>query len=567
MKYYNSVLFKSVCCLSLIFMIQACDSEFSEIGTGIVGTPDFEIKNSLYPVKTYNKRITPFQSNSLSENLLGYYYDPLFGGSKAHFVGQLTPKTFAPDFGNETVLTSIVLTIPYTSTAGTSEESTDYELDSLYGNASIKLSIFKNNYYLRAFDPNADLDAPQNYYSNGTLSQGEVIGASELEGELIYQNLNYFPSPESIDLSEINEETGELEVTSTIPPSLRIHLFGGDGENGVSTPTTAEFWEDLIFSKEEDEVLSSSSNFYEYFRGLYFKAEPITETEGNLIQLDFASSDANITIYYSYKGPVTEDGEEAPTLQGEYEMNFTGNRVNIFENDFNTSVLQTIEDTTTDAEGDDYLYLKGGEGSMAIVELFADEEGNTEEDQLNEFREVNNDGSVSVKRLINEAYLEFYVDETQSNLDLPNRVYLYDLDNNLPLADFFLDQTVNTSSSDSKFTHLVPLKTVTNADGTEQKKYKIRITEHLNNIIINDSTNVKLGLVVSSNVGAANTRGFQTSIVVGTDPDFTTIEGLPTGTILSPKSVILHGNNSPDTAKRVKLNIYYTEPSTTGLIN
>ena len=97
---------------------------------------------------------------------------------------------------------------------------------------------------------------------------------------------------------------------------------------------------------------------------------------------------------------------------------------------------------------------------MAVVELFADEDGNSEEDQLNEFREVN-DGVKTVKRLINEAYLEFYVDETQSNseTDLPNRVYIYDLENNIPVTDFFIDQTINTVSSDSKFTHLVPLST------------------------------------------------------------------------------------------------------------
>jgi hypothetical protein len=248
--------------------------------------------------------------------------------------------------------------------------------------------------------------------------------------------------------------------------------------------------------------------------------------------------------------------ETTTTAQGQYEMSFLGNRINIFNNDFNTSVLQTIEDSSTDDEGDDFLYLKGGEGSMAVVELFADQEGITEEEQLNEFREVNN-GIVTVKRLINEAYLEFYIDAIQSNTDLPNRVYLYDLDNNLPMADFFLDQTVNASSSDSKFTHLVPLSTETNVEGTEQKKYKIRLTEHLNNIIIDDSTNVKLGLVVSSNVGAAATKGFQNGIDIGN----TIIEGIPTGTILSPKSVILHGNNSPDPTKRAKLNIYYTEPS------
>ena len=558
MKYFNSVLFKSVCCLSLIFIIQACDNEFSEIGTGIVGTPGFEIKNGSYPVKTYNKKMMPFKSDGLAENLLGYYYDPLFGGSKVDFVGQLAPRTFAPDFGDATALDSVVLTIPYTSTTEIGETATTYALDYLYGSDPIKLSIYKNNYYLRAFDPNADLDSPQNYYSNGTLAQGETIGASDLEGQLIYHDNDYFPSAVSIDLWEDNEETDVFEVASTLQPSLRVHLFSPTGEN--SNPL-ATFWDDLIFSKEEDDVLSSSSNFYEYFRGLYFKAESITPTGGNLMQMDFSSSDANVTIYYSYEETINVDEQTSTIiLQGEYEMNFTGNRVNIFDNTFNASVLQTIEDTTTDAEGDDYLYLKGGEGSMAVVELFADEAGNSEEDQKNEFREVN-DGLVNVKRLINEAYLEFYIDETQSNSDLPNRVYLYDLDNNIPMADFFLDQTVNTTSSDSKFTHLVPLSTETSTDGTEQKKYKIRLTEHLNNIIIDDSTNVKLGLVVSSNVGAANTRGFQTSIDVGIDSDITTIEGVPTGTVLSPKSVVLHGSNSPVAAKRVKLNIYYTEPS------
>ena len=557
MKNLNSVLFKSVCCLSLIFMIQACDNEFSEIGTGIVGTPDFEIKNGTYPVKTYNKKMKPFQSNGLSENLLGYYYDPVFGDSKVDFVGQLTPKTFAPDFGDDTILDSVVLTVPYKSTIDT--ETMTYTLDYLYGSDPIKLSIFKNNYYLRTFDPNADLDAPQNYYSNGTLAQGELMGTTDLEGQLIYQDNSYFPSADSIDLWEDNEETDVFEVASTLQPSLRVHLFSPTGQN--SNPIAA-FWDDLIFSKEEDEVLSSSTNFYDYFRGLYFKAESITPMGGNLMQLDFSSTDASVTIYYTYKGPVPEDGGDAPTLQGEYEMNFTGNRVNIFDNTFNASVTNIIDDTTTDAEGDDYLYLKGGEGSMAIVELFADEAGNSEEDQLNEFREVDNNGLVSVKRLINEAYLEFYIDETQLNTDHPNRVYLYDLDNNIPMTDFFLDQTVNTASADSKFTHLVPLTTETSADGTEQKKYKIRLTEHLNNIIIDDSTNVKLGLVVSSNVGSASPRGFQTSIDVGIGLDITTIEGVPTGTVLSPKSVVLHGSNSPVAAKRVKLNIYYTEPRT-----
>ena len=534
-------------------MNQSCENEFSEIGTDIVGTPGFEIKKKTYPVTTYNKKITPFQSNCLAENLLGYYYDPVFGATTVNFVGQLTPASLTPNFGENTVLDSVVLTIPYNSTVST-EDDTSYELDSLYGGTksdSIKLSIFRNNYYLRAFDPSGDLDATQNYYSNGSLAQGETIGASELEGQLLYYSDNYYPKANPIGLKEVNEETGELEVTSTIPPSLRIPLYGSSSEN---TSVPDRFWEGLIFAKEEDEVLSKTSSFYEYFRGLYFKVEPTVTENKNLAQLNFSSASSNVTLYYTYDQTTTVDGEENTTkVQGEYEMTFSGNRVNIFKNEFNTSILQTIEDTSTDAEGDDYLYLKGGEGSMAIIELFSDDEnGTTKAEQLNEFRDVDEEGVITTKRLINEAYLELFVETTLSNLDKPRRVYVYDIANNLPVADFFLDQTTEAASSDSKFTHLVPLTKETGADGVEEQKYKIRLTEHLNNIVMRDSTNFKLGLVVTSNAGAANTREFLSP---------TDVEGVPIGTVLTPKSIVLHGNNSPDAAKSVKFNIYYTEPN------
>jgi len=553
MKYFNSVLFKSICVLALIFMNQSCENEFSEIGTDIVGTPGFEIKKKTYPVTTYNKKITPFQSNGLAENLLGYYYDPVFGASTVNFVGQLTPASLTPNFGENTVLDSVVLTIPYNSTVST-EDDTSYELDSLYGGTeseSIKLSIFRNNYYLRAFDPSGDLDATQNYYSNGSLAQGETIGASELEGQLLYYSDNYYPKAKPIGLKEVNEETGELEVTSTISPSLRIPLYGSSTEN---TSVPDGFWEGLIFAKEEDEVLSKTSSFYEYFRGLYFKVEPNVTENKNLAQLNFSSASSNVTLYYTYDQTTTVDGVENTTnVQGEYEMTFSGNRVNIFNNEFNTSILQTIEDTSTDAEGDDYLYLKGGEGSMAIIELFSDDEnGTTKAEQLNEFRDIDEEGVITTKRLINEAYLELFVETTLSNLDKPRRVYVYDIANNLPVADFFLDQTTEAASSDSKFTHLVPLTKETGADGVEEQKYKIRLTEHLNNIVMRDSTNFKLGLVVTSNAGAANTREFLNP---------TDVEGVPIGAVLSPKSIVLHGNNSPDAAKSVKFNVYYTEPN------
>ena len=87
-----------------------------------------------------------FESNKLEGNLLGFYHDPVFGGSSVSFVGQMTPRDYNPTFGTNTVLDSVILTIPYSSNASTLEDVTTYELDSLYGSSPIKLSVFKNDF-------------------------------------------------------------------------------------------------------------------------------------------------------------------------------------------------------------------------------------------------------------------------------------------------------------------------------------------------------------------------------------------------------------------------------------
>jgi len=522
----------------------SCEEDYTEIGTDVINNQNISIDNQSYPAKTYNKRITPFQSNNLPSNLLGYYYDPNFGGTTAHFLSQLTPQNFSPIFGNNPVLDSVFLTIPYSSKT----DGETYTLDSLYGNGPIKLSVFKNNFFLRNFDPGSDLDDFQAFYSNGALSASEGLNPADLEAQLLYTSNAFTASNASIDLEEINED-GERFVSETLTPSLRIRL-----DNSDMLPQ--DFWETLIFDKEDDDELSSASNFYNYFRGLYFKVEPVNSSSGSMVQLNFSSANAHVKLHYSFESDPDEDGVTT-TNQGVYQLNFSGNRTTLFENNFNTGFLQAI-DAADEIQGDAQLFLKGGEGSMAVVELFSeDEAGNDFDDFITDFREIINEGQPDeeriIKRLINEAYLEFYVDEASldTNTDFPNRIYVYDLDNNTPLLDYTQDSSVNTSTSDSKFIHLVPLSVETDDQGNTYKKYKVRLTSHLNNIIVNDATNLKLGVVVSSNVGAAINQK-----LLNYDP---LVKGIPAGTILSPKGVILHGSNSNDPLKKVKLNIYYSQ--------
>ena len=544
MKFLRTPYSKVLVFFCFIAFTLCCEEDYTEIGTDVINNQNISIDNQSYPAKTYNKRITPFQSNNLPSNLLGYYYDPNFGGTTAHFLSQLTPQNFSPSFGNNPVLDSVFLTIPYPSKT----DGETYTLDSLYGNGPIKLSVFKNNFFLRNFDPGSDLDDFQAYYSNGALSASESLNPADLEAQLLYTSNEFVPSNESIDLKELNED-GEEEVTETLAPSLRIRL-----DNSDMLPQ--DFWETLIFEKEDDDELSSASNFYNYFRGLHFKVEPVNPSSGSMVQLNFSSANAHVKLHYSFESDPDEDGVTT-TNQGVYQLNFIGNRTTLFENNFNTGFLQAI-DAADEIQGDAQLFLKGGEGSMAVVELFSeDEAGNDFDDFITDFREIINEGQPDeeriIKRLINEAYLEFYVDEANldTNTDFPNRIYVYDLDNNTPLLDYNQDSSVNTSTSDSKFIHLVPLSVETDEQGNTYKKYKVRLTSHLNNIIVNDATNLKLGVVVSSNVGAAINQK-----LLNYDP---LVKGIPAGTILSPKGVILHGSNSNDPLKKVKLNIYYSQ--------
>jgi hypothetical protein len=78
------------------------------------------------------------------------------------------------------------------------------------------------------------------------------------------------------------------------------------------------------------------------------------------------------------------------------------------------------------------LYLKGGEGSMAILELFGpDADNNGVADELETIR---NSGW-----LISEAKSSFHVDASAMGSAQEPRIYVYDLNNSRPIFDYAID--------------------------------------------------------------------------------------------------------------------------------
>ena len=541
MKTYLLNVIKSAALLMIVaFTTVACEKDFVNVESDITGAQNFTTNSKLFPFVSYSKKLDPVQTNALASNLLGTYNDPVYGLTSASIVTQIAPNDLNPVFGENLEIKSVKLYIPYYSTAESTDDdgNTTYTLDSIYGNTTspYKLSIYKNEYYLRNLDPESDFEDSQAYYSNAYSS----LNLSAFEGELIYQtgNSGFIPSSQSVAIEEAPIGETELEEleTSRAPGlylDLTAHDFGLDD------------WKELLVQPDGsvNPNLENVADFKNAFRGLIFKVEQIGTNEGNMALLNL-SSGAQIDIRYE------DDVFETTTEERErdtYTFNFNSIKFNTFEN-----VTNTIPLTDGDAEnGDDQLFISGFKGSMAVLDLFNGDivdETNTTQDALLYFEDRED------KWLINEAALTFYVDipDGQGGQTEPDRITLYDLTTNAPIIDYFFDGTTSTTDPlNSSIIYSPKLERDSDENGV---KYKIRLTEHVNSILQKESTNVKLGLFVTTNINYT-----ETSKVLGALED-DTVSFVPKSSIIAPEGTILHGSKSTVAENvRATFEIFYTE--------
>ena len=498
----------------IVFAFTSCDDDFNSIGGELVGGQLDALPRYEAGVVAYNKRVEAVQTNNLPVHLLGVYKEPVYGLQTANVLTQLSLSTPAPSFGNEPVIDSVVLTLPYFSTRIEDDAAGNevYRLDSIFGNSPFKFSISRSGFYLNDFDPEANFENRQRYYSD----QQEDI-ENNLIGEPLYVNESFTPSARKVSYRQRND-AGVYDTVS-VTPRMRIHL-------------PVAFFQENIVDKAGSAELSNNNNFRNYIRGLYFKAEAVNQ-DGSMLLLDFASSNAGIMIYYTHT--VEENGEDTEQ-ERTYNLSFGSNTMNTFSHEFPANITEEIAESSS-RPGAAHLFLKGGAGSMAIIELFKDQA------ELEEIRSNN--------WLINEANLTFYVNQERiaGGNSEPSRVYLYNLDDNTLLGDYGNDPTAGTEdANNSVITHLPAL--VRGEDG-RGVYYKLRITEHIRRVLNGDLENVRLGLVVTQNVNIISNSAVR--------PVADGVSRVPAGSVITPKGTVLHGNLSPNVEKRLKFNIIYTE--------
>ena len=510
--------------LFVLLLSNSCEDDFTTLGGDFINSLELPEPYVVQNLATYSDNILSVQSNTLNNYLLGQFSDPVFGNTEVNILTQLELQNTNPDFGQNPTLDSVVLTLPLFSQL---IDTDTYRLDSIFGEGGFKISIFESNQFLRDIDPgeDGDFENQQIYYSDQfgefenniestpLLTSEEIVPSDLTETQILFDQL---------DTSNID--------TLRVSPRIRLKLPN-------------DFFQEKVLNNQNTVNLVSQSSFKNFLRGLYIKTQEPTDN-GTLVNFDLSNQDANITLYYkSLRPPPSLEVENNDSLIetfNKFNLNFAGNTINFYDNS-NTLDLSN-QDTIN---GEENLFIKGGQGIVGIIDPFngPDDNENGIADEIDELRNKN--------WLINEANLIFYVDKTLADQleDKPNRVFAFDLDRNRVLIDYSLDQSATANPLTSRRNHLGPL-----TEDNGNFFYKIRITNHINNIINNDSTNTRIGLVITQNVNQAR-------ILDVRETELDQVETYIESAISTPRGTVFHGNLSPDEEKRLKLQIFFTKPN------
>ncbi|WP_396138891.1 DUF4270 family protein, partial [Flavobacterium sp.] len=348
------------------------------------------------------------------------------------------------------------------------------------------------------------------------------------------------------------------------------------------------FFQQKILNAATSGALFNNNAFKEYFRGLLFEVEAISPDQGALAMLDFSTAEFKIIFKAATLAPTTEVPNPAKirrtlSLQMGYKSttNKKANSINFIEHTRTAAYNSSL--TSSDiVNGDSKLYLKGGNGSVAFIDVFgpdvkkvvddvlvSDPNGNGVPDELDELR-------INMKLnqwLINEANLVFYVDKaamSDSKQNEAERIYIFDATNHEPILDYYADNSSgsNFKKNKSSFGGIIERETVTDVNGNKKGiKYKVRLTEYIRQLIKNKNTdyddNVRLGVAVIEDINTpANAYINPASpIIIGT----TNVPFIPVSSVMSPLGTVLYGTNipagDPNVAKKLKLEIYFTKPN------
>lgn len=561
--------------LLLILVLTSCDKQFTDVGAEVFPPSSIEGKKAIYPVNVSHVFIDEVQTNTLPVWQLGQRNDKLFGTTNAALVAQMSLQSYPAYFGSKTAqmetddsfnemesVTDVWLEIPFFTNQkdadgdgliaaydiddndpnsdsdgdgvsdieernnGTNPTDPDtdgdgtpdgqdsetenpypdknyYGIDSLFGDrqASFDVQVTKLNYFLRQLDPDENFEQAQAYYSNFPTEtyKDQELGNANIQ----------------LDLNEIIVEG---EGSNNLTPRLRV-------------PLDKTIFQQLLLNKEGATELSSVQDWQNYFRSIAIETSNFSSPLLMLLDVNKMV----IRVAYTYKAVVADsDPVEIEDITSDFLINAGFIKFNTLTK---ITPADAILNNIVSGNPSEHVAVGGGLGTIATVNLFEDNE------VLEDIK--------GRPWILNEANLKFYVNKqsVQSySLSLPERLYLYNANSSTPLIDFTQDGTNTATLSKTIYGGFL-------VEEDENQYYKIRITDHLRNIISNDSINAPLHLSLINELGA------QSPVMTKVNNNGT-IDKLPAGGVAAPKSAVFVGPNPSDPELndlKLQLELYYTE--------
>jgi hypothetical protein len=604
--------FKLLASLSLVSFIFSCNKDFTPMGEELLADQTLSTNSQTFPVFTYQEGVDKVQSNVQPLIQLGTITHPVFGKSQASIVTQLSlgsnpvfgdlsqaqedeedpsSNTIIPE--NETV-TAVYLEIPFFTNqndkdndgvidsldadpedpesnsdgdelsdiielqSGLNPLSSDsdgdgildhnddendayesenkvYEIDSLYGNpnASFDLKVYELMYFLNTLDPAKNFESTKIYYSNDDYFEKGFYN-SVLHDERITLNFDELrfnfkeddPSTEGVDES--------TRVEARLSPRIRV-------------PLDTSFFQEHLLDKEGKASLESNAAFQQALKGIIIRTDNFSEDLYMLLNIQ----EATIEIEYEYDKYDTNGtpdeliDDTTVKATSDFTLNLSGIRVNTLKNFNSNPLIQELIANTSLEEPTDKLCVQGGK-YHGKIRLFSSS-NEVDESLLNNLRSQN--------WLINQAKLVFYLDPEQPDFSselLSPRLYLYRYDSGQPLLDYFSDNSVTSTSANSGKT---TYGGVLEYDSSNNPlRYTFDVTNHISNIIKNDSINFDLGLVVTGDI---NDNTILDAIKLSSD---NVKLNYPRGATLSPLGSVLVGSHPNENLsdKKVQLQLTYS---------
>ena len=414
-------------------------------------------------------------------------------------------------------------------------ENNVYQIDSIYGNsnASFNLKVYELTYYLNSLDPANNFESNQTYYSDDDYIERGFYDAILHDNRinLNFEELRFNFEQDDPETEDIDETT---RVETRLTPRIRV-------------PLDISFFQERLLDKEGDPSLETNKSFQEAMRGIIIETDNFSEDLYMLLSL----GDASVKVEYEYdkynaNGTAEDESDDfIEKVKKEFSMSLSGIRINTLKDETSSPEIEGLVISSMSNSPSEKLYIKGGK-YHGRIRLFSNE--NQEEGSfLSDLRNQN--------WLINQAKLIFYVDPDKSLIDsklFASRLYLFRYDTGAPLMDYITDNSeVPNSVNGNKISFGGFLEY---DDNNRPFKYTFDLTKHISDIIRDDSLNIDLGLVVTSNIDDDSLLSAFEKLSENSSYNYPRAATLnPLGTILLGSSP---GENLSD--KKVQLELTYS---------